>query len=148
MKYHFDTTFFYSSAELSIFPSSFSLAISVVIGPFSASCGLDGCLLLWPDPCCHCNGGQRFCRFTGGFSTWLSEERASPNPYGGGKWWNTASKLGNIQMVITEILGAKEICYQAKGYNLLQIKSCHVGLKFWICVQFYVINKIDRRNAT
>lgn len=67
-----DTSFFYSLAGLSkshIFLSLFSSAFFQVIGHFSASSRLVGCLLPWPDPCCGCNRGQHIYRFTGGFST-------------------------------------------------------------------------------
>lgn len=75
-----DTSFFYSLAELSkshIFPSLFSPAFSLVIGHFSASFRLVGCLLPWPDPRCSCDRGRHFSRFTGGaYFTQPSQERA------------------------------------------------------------------------
>lgn len=75
-----DTSFFDSLAELSkshIFLSLFFLGFSRVIGHFSASSRLVGCLLPWPDPCCGCNRGRHSYWFTGGFSTQPPSVRAS-----------------------------------------------------------------------
>lgn len=102
-----DTSFFYSLAELSksrIFRSLFSSAFSQVIGHFSASSRLVGCLLPWPDPCCGCNRGQRFYQFTGGFSTLPPQSKSFPErPRNSAEIWLLSSTPTITPWVIMEI---------------------------------------------